>query len=218
MTVTVKVSPAPETFLAVRGPFSISTALSPDSSTIIATLPFWSSRETLKLFTELYLKLSNGVEDKTPASILRDLILTHSPFQGSLISESIQPDNGLKHWSNIPPEDGTRSLDELQEAISLSLRESASVLFDYDSEKAETTLKLVGKVHRINSGSFTIKSGSKYRTYDYERISKLAMISGRSVEKGVPALRLSDRTPEEGGLVTIELGSNFPWATDLSPR
>lgn len=218
MTVTVRVSPAPETFLAVRGPFSISTALSPDSSTIIATLPFWTSRETLKLFTELYLKLSNGVEDKTPASILGDLILTLSPFQGSLISESIQPDNGLKHWTNIPPEDGTRTIDEIKESISLSPRESTSVLFDYASEKAETTLKLAGKVHRMSSGSFTIKSGAKYRTYDYERVSNLAIISGRSVEKGVPALRLVDRTPEEGGLVTIELGSNFPWATALPAR
>lgn len=216
MIETIAVAPAAETFVAIRGPFSISTALTPDDSTVIVTLPFWTSRETLKLFTELYLKLSNGSEDKTPVNVLGELILTHSPFQGSLLPESINPDTGLKHWTNIPPEDGTKTIDELQEAVRLSLRESASVLFDYDSEKAKGTLKLAGKVYKVGDASFTVINGSKYRTYDYDRVSNLTVISGRSVEKGIPALMLLDSTPEQGGVVTIELGSNFSWNRGLT--
>lgn len=218
MIVTVEVAPTAETFVAARGPFSLSTALQPDDSNIIVSLPFWTSRETLKLFTELYLKLSNGAEDKTPANILAELILTHSPFQGSLLPETILPENGLKLWTNVPPQDGTTTKDELRDALRLSLEDSSAVLFDYDSEKAEGTLKLAGKVHKLDDSGFTVKSGSKYRTYDYRRASNLTVINGRSVEKGIPALRLLDRSPEEGGLVTIELGSNFPWAIDLTTK
>lgn len=212
MSIAVVLPEAKEQFTASRGPFSIPTTLQPQVCHILLALPFWTSRESLKLFTELYLTLANGKEGATPLAVLERLIESQSPYEDYELHRSSQDSESLEHWALMPKGQGAQTIDELREAAAEAKERDLSVIFKFDSEAAEATIVHSGKVHKIGENSFTLKRGRKYRTYAFENVSNLLVVNGRSSENGVPTLRLKDRKPEDGGLVTIQLGVDLAWS------
>jgi hypothetical protein len=204
---------ANEGFLASRGPFNIATSLAAEACTVVLRLPFWTARETLKLFTELYLNASSLQHSnaRTPSHLLQELIQTHSPYRDFELLKEAKSDSGPRHWAVVPKNNATQTLDELKVALEFSQTSQKSVVFTYESKKADVSVVLAGRVHRLNKDGFTLKSDWKYRSYLFEDVSRLSVVNGRSALHGVPTLHLYDRKPEDGGLLTVELGTMIPW-------
>jgi hypothetical protein len=205
-----------ESLLASRGPFEITSSFPSQSMTIVLRLPLWTSRETLKLFTELYMKASSAKvdENENPAVMLQKLVETSYPYEDAQLLKEQRADSAIAHWAVVPKDRSTQTLAELKDALAISLRNGKSVVFVYESKKAEVPIVHSGVVHKLGENSFILKSGWKYRNYSFEDVSQLSVISGRSAINGVPTLKLSDRKNAHGRVVILELSTTMPWTAE----
>lgn len=202
-----------EGFPASRGPFDISGLLEEELKEIVLRLPFWTAKETLKLFTELYLTAASGqtVKTMTKSELLEKLIERHSPYEDFEVLKEAKDDSRLQHWAVVPKSDTAQTLDELMVALDFSRESQKSIVFTYDSKKADVPIVLAGQVHKLREDGFTLKSDWKYRSYLFENIARLSVVEGRHALHGVPTLHLRDGKPEDESRLTVELGKMIPW-------